>query len=69
MEVLLVNVFTGTVEQRCDVLRTRACTVKRYELDPDAIYSLYGGVSTSLNPVHYAFNISFAGAVFWPLSV
>ncbi|BDA48996.1 hypothetical protein COCOBI_13-1060 [Coccomyxa sp. Obi] len=59
MQVLLVNIFTGTVEQRCDVIRTRACEVDSYDLDPDAAYSLYGAMDSSLDAVHYAVNMSF----------
>ena len=61
MQVLLVNLFTGTVEQRCSVIRTRACAVDSYDLDPDAAYSLYGTMDSSLDPVHYAFNMTFTG--------
>ncbi|CAL8463891.1 g3426 [Coccomyxa elongata] len=59
MEVLLVNLFTGTIEQRCSVISFRACAVDSYDLDPDAAYSLYGTMDNSLDPIHYAFNMSF----------
>lgn len=62
MQVLLVNIITGTVEQRCDVIRTRACAVDTYDLDPDAAYSLYGAMADTLDPIHYGFNMTFTGA-------
>lgn len=61
MEVLLVNLFTGTIEQRCSVISFRACEVDSYDLDPDAAYSLYGTMDNSLDPIHYIFNMSFIG--------
>lgn len=61
MQVILVNIYTGTIEQRCDVIRTRDCTLETYELDPDAAYTLYGSMQDSLDPIHYAFNLSLTG--------
>jgi hypothetical protein len=61
MQLLLLNLDTGTVEQRCDVIRTRGCSLAPYDVSPALSYGFYGAMASSLDPVHCIFNATFTG--------
>ena len=61
IQVVLMNMYTGTVEQRCVVIRTRGCYIQPYDLDSAAAYAFYATMTNTLDPVHYIFNASFTG--------